>query len=303
MRVPLFALALLGLLVAAPLAAPQAGGPAAPPADANVAFAGNHTARYWVVPAGPLAPGSNATLHFLVEGASNSTFGAINVSLSSAALRFANATGTQTPAPNATNHSFSAPFALSGNATGNASYSFTLTVHGAGENATTVLATISATGHVQVQGAAPVPAPLIPTSWLVGGGIALLVAIAIGAYSVRERNLRRRMRGQARSQVMRELELEKKLERVEEKDPEQAAAIKQEIRQQEVVREKRRELQILEAKRADVLKNMDLLRKRHEMGALSKHQFDTMLAKRQADLARIEAEIAEMERQDSASAA
>src|SRR5581483_4179882 len=115
-------------------------------------------------------------------------------------------------------------------------------------------------------------------------------------YSIRQRNVRRRMNeGPKRSQVMREVELERKLEKAAQKDPEQAAQIKAEIRQQEQVREKRREVQILEAKRADVLKTMDLLRKRHEAGGLSKLQYDNMLAKKKADLERIEAEIAQME--------
>src|SRR5581483_12219506 len=123
-------------------------------------------------------------------------------------------------------------------------------------------------------------------------------------YSIRQRNVRRRMNeGPKRSQVMREVELERKLEKAAQKDPEQAAQIKAEIRQQEQVREKRREVQILEAKRADVLKTMDLLRKRHEAGGLSKLQYDTMLSKRQADLERIEREIAEMEAQDAGGSA
>jgi hypothetical protein len=130
--------------------------------------------------------------------------------------------------------------------------------------------------------------------WYVGGGAALLVVLGVVVYGLRQRSVRRRMNeGPRRSQVMREMALEQELTRA--KDPERAAEIKAEIRQQEQVREKRRELQILEAKRADVLKTMDLLRKRHEAGGLTKHQYDTMLAKRQADLERIEREIAEME--------
>jgi hypothetical protein len=304
MRVSLLALALVALLLGAPLAAAQATNtttPGAPPPQASTAFSGNVTARYWVLPEGALAPGANGTLHFLVQ-ANGTPMGAINYTLNASALAFANRTGTHAPAPNATNASFSIPFSIPSNASGNASYGFTLTVHGAGENATAILATLSGAGDVQVQAPAPVAAPRIPTSWLIGGGILLLVAVAAGAYSVRERRLRARMRGQARSQVMREMELEQKLEKARAKDPGQAAAIQQEIRQQETVREKRRELQILEAKRADVLKNMDLLRKRHETGGLSKLQFDNMMAKRQADLSKIEAEIAEMERQDASAA-
>ncbi|HWH09202.1 MAG TPA: hypothetical protein VNX21_08380, partial [Candidatus Thermoplasmatota archaeon] len=100
----------------------------------------------------------------------------------------------------------------------------------------------------------------------------------------------------SRSQALREVELEERAA----KRPEEAAVIQQELRQQEKVKEKRRDLQILEAKRADVLKTMDLLRKRHEAGGLTKLQYDNMVAKKQADLQRIEAEIAQMEAEDAA---
>jgi hypothetical protein len=141
---------------------------------------------------------------------------------------------------------------------------------------------------------APLPAPAVPTWGYALGAVLLVLVAGVVAYSVRERSLRRRMRGATRSQALRE----EQLEQIAEKRPEQAAAIHQEIRQQEQVREKRRELQILEAKRADVVKGMDLLKKRLDLGALSKLQYDSMLAKRQAELERIDAEIAAMRAED-----
>ena len=154
-----------------------------------------------------------------------------------------------------------------------------------------------------------VPAPpaeddRIPTGVWIGAGVVLLAAVALGGVAAKRRADRRRMNeGPRRSQVMREMELEQKLEKAKQKDPEQAAVIQQEIRQQEQVREKRRELQILEAKRVDALKTIDLLRKRHEAGGLTKLQYDNMVAKKQQDLQRIEAEIAQMEAEDGTRAA
>jgi hypothetical protein len=336
MRAPqlLLALSLAALLVGAPLALAQgADKVSTPPASAQTVTSGNHSATFWVVPQEGVEAGANGSLVFVVRATNNSTVESVEVQLSSTTLLFANATSTRTTAaPNASVLQFTELFTAGQAATGNASYSFTLRVtsapvalnatapanesdanatqSGANEtqpasNATASVTTLSGGGVVPILAVVvPTPAPLVPTPYLVGGGVVLLVAVAIGAYAVRERNLKRRMQGEKRrSQVMREMELEKELERVEEKQPEKAAAIKQEIRQQEVVREKRRELQILEAKRADVLKNMDLLRKRHEMGGLSKLQFDNMIKKREADLAKIEAEIAEMERLDSGASA
>jgi hypothetical protein len=129
----------------------------------------------------------------------------------------------------------------------------------------------------------------------VGGAAVVLVAAGAGALVARQRSQRRKMRGQTRSQALREVELEERAQ----KRPEEAAAIQAELRQQEKVKEKRRDLQILEAKRADVHKTLDLLKKRHEAGGLTKLQYDNMVAKKQQDLARIEADIAAMEAEDS----
>ncbi|HET6405599.1 MAG TPA: hypothetical protein VFH78_13230 [Candidatus Thermoplasmatota archaeon] len=151
---------------------------------------------------------------------------------------------------------------------------------------------------------APPPSPGVPREWLfIGLAVLLLAGGGLGLVA-RQRAVKRRMNAAPRrSQVMREMELEQKLEKAKAKDPEAAVVIQQEIRQAEQVREKRRELQILEAKRADALKTLDLLKKRHEAGGLTKLQYDNMVAKKRQDLERIEAEIAEMERQDSGAAA
>lgn len=145
----------------------------------------------------------------------------------------------------------------------------------------------------------PAGSPPLPWTWiLLAGAVLLGGGVAVG---IRRRNERIRMNAlhQRRSQALRE----ESLEAQKRKKPEEVQRVQAEIRQAEQVREKRREVQILEAKRADALKTLDLLQKRHESGALSKHQFDQMAAKKKADLARIDAEIAEFERQDGGSAA
>lgn len=144
--------------------------------------------------------------------------------------------------------------------------------------------------------AAPAPPAGLPTSWLLGGAAVLLLAAGAGAWALRERGQRRRMRGETRSRALREAQMEERARR----KPEQAAVIQQEIRAEEKVRERRRDLQILDAKRADALRSIELLRKRHESGGLTKLQHDNMVGKKRADLARIEAEIAAAEAEDAA---
>lgn len=179
-------------------------------------------------------------------------------------------------------------------------YSFTVTIR-EGDAEGAVVETFTGDGTFTIaEILVPQPPTGIPTTWIVGGIVALVLVGGAGAYAMQQRRERERMnRAPRRSQVMREAALERELERARAKEPERAVAIQQEIREQERTRETRRELQILEAKRADALKTMDLLRKRHEAGGLTKLQYDNMVAKKQADLERIEREIAEMEGSDS----
>lgn len=191
------------------------------------------------------------------------------------------------------------------NAVGSYDYSVNFTAF-ADQNGTLVeLGSAMSTGSVTVATAElPAPVgPVLPRTWLLAGLAILVIGGGAGAIALRQRAIRRRMNeGPRRSQVMREMELEQKLEKARTKDPEQAVQIQQEIRAAETVREKRRELQILEARRADAQKTLDLLKRRHEAGGLTKLQYDNMAAKKREDLARLEAEIAQMERQDTGAA-
>jgi len=295
----------LVLLVAALLLAPLgfAQDATTPPEGAHVAAAGVSQLAWFVGP-GPRevnesAPvGGSGSLWIAVSNLSAtnaSRFAVVNVS--SATLVFDNASLTVPAAGNASWSYQVVAFDVPSNASGPAAFALEVSVYERlPSNETTLVGHGTGAGSVALEGSAVAPAPAVPVSWYVGGGVAVLLVAAVAGYSIRQRNVRRRMNeGPKRSQVMREVELERKLEKAAQKDPEQAAQIKAEIRQQEQVREKRREVQILEAKRADVLKTMDLLRKRHEAGGLSKLQYDNMLAKKKADLERIEAEIAQME--------
>lgn len=296
-------LAALALL----LPAVAAEGTVAPPAGAATASVAGVGVAIWVgapdARNATLAPGAADTLRVVLTFSGNLTEPNVTrtwfVNLTSSSLVFDNATlqgSFASPFPEAPQAAGATQVRAASNATGDLAYTANVTLLETRGNATLVLGQATLNGALAV--VAPAPAPGIPLwAWYLLGAVVLLGVVALGV-SARNRSVRRRMNeGPRRSQVMREMELEKQLEKA--KEPERVAEIKAEIRQQEQVREKRRELQILEAKRADVLKTMDLLRKRHEAGGLTKLQYDTMLAKRQADLERIEREIAEMEAQDA----
>lgn len=295
--------ALVALVVLLTLAAPgvvaQEKPVVFPPPGAHLAQAGNATLAYWVG-TGPASVDENVT----ANGSYALWFGLNATNASTPRTAYLNVTGGEgtlnaTPLVLTTGAGGLAYASLNvtipdGFANASVAYAFTGELYEAANNTTVLLGPVTGSGSFGVQGSVPAPAPAIPVwGYYAGGAVLLLAAVALGV-SARNRNVRRRMNeAPRRSQVMREMELERELERA--KEPEKAAEIKAEIRQQEQVREKRREIQILEAKRADVLKTMDLLRKRHEAGGLTKLQYDQMLAKRKADLERIEAEIAAME--------
>lgn len=316
MRRPLLALA-LALAMAVPLlVAPGAAASGiSPPQQAQKFDLSGRQVSHWVSNATELvnasaaalqsiAPGSDATLWVGVvvdRQDTNASRLVFFVNVSSAQLAFTNTSAEL-------NRSFEgvvtseefhyASFAFrAANTLPNASASYTVSVEGFAVNATgnwTKLGAAVGTGQLTIDSVAASAPVGIPTWAYYAGGAGLLLVVGVIVYSARQRNLRTRMRGDTRSQALREAELEE----LARKKPEQAAVIKQEIRQQETVREKRRELQILEAKRADIEKNMGLLKKRHEMGALSKLQYDQMVAKKQAELVKLDAEIAAMEAAD-----
>jgi hypothetical protein len=168
-------------------------------------------------------------------------------------------------------------------------------------NGTTTLFSGSAGTRSFAVVGAPVAAPAAGPRWAVPLALTLALVLVVGiGWGLKRRRDRAAMNAlhRRRSQALRDEVVEKGA-----KKPEAAQRVQQEIRQVEQVREKRRELQILEAKRADALKTIDLLQKRREAGSLSQHQFDQMAAKKRVDLERIEADIAQMEREDSGSAA
>lgn len=298
------------LLAALIFLVPLVGASGAPyPRGAHEFEIEGRTAAWWIgepATAGPQANSVNSsvptsgndTLWFavLVDRLDpNATSLEAYVNVSSDQLKFAVGSGNITKdysAPNVTSEAFhfvGFPFAAPPTA-GTARFSFT--IDAVSYNGTNVSSSAHGTGsgEVVIAGSVVAPAPGIPRSFLIGAGVILLAAIVAGAYGVRQRNVRRRMRGRTRSTTLKELEQEEKARK-----PEHLVQVQQEIRQQEQVRAQRRELQILIAKRADAQKGIELLRKRHELGALSKLQYDNMVAKRQGELAKIEAEIAQME--------
>lgn len=328
-RVPV----LLVLLVAGLLAPLALASGFFPPGGAQSVVGGEVTLAYWIGPSpdvGEVAESVNTSeqgnLWFGVQKArwtpaqpDNATEGNAtdenatdtNATLEAAQWTFVNLTSTDLVFDNAnlvirshpltsTEWDFTnSTFQLAAQNLTEAAYTFTVESYRTDANGTVLLGTATGGGTVRVS--QPVIAPGLPVTYLVAGGAVVVVGAGAAIFAMRQRREQRLMnQAPRRSQVMREMELEREMEKVAEKDPEAAQEIRQELRVQEQVREKRRELQILEAKRADLQKGMDLLRKRHEAGGLTKHQYDTMVAKRQQDLQRIEAEIAEMEAQDAA---
>lgn len=300
-----FLLALL--LVAAPLAGAQS---STPPAGAfQQDLGGGVRMALWVGPSNATAneearPGDETRLWFAAYAPdANATDLATYFNVTSDDLALANASVVVPGPAGASWVEGSIPVTIPANFTGTqARYNFTFTMRHEPANGTSEdRAFYRGESVVPIaQVVAPAPAPTIDTPVLVGGGLLLLLVLGFGVYGLRQRREKAVMnRAPRRSQALREEALEKAAE----KRPEEVVQIQQEIRQEEKVREKRRELQILEAKRADALKTLDLLKKRHEAGGLTKLQYDNMVAKKQADLQRIEAEIAEMERQDSGAAA
>lgn len=310
------ALLALVMLLLAPGALAQ-GAPEPHLPGAHTASVGNATVSFWVGPSATvvdetLALGEEGSLWFWLDGSETALVAYLNVTPSTATLAIPNGSVVLTAAANATrapvNVSFAPTIADAGVV--NQSYAFSGEVYREANGTLELVGPISGAGAftMDVGALVPVPPPAepggIPRSWLIAGIAVLVVGGGAGAILARQRAVKRRMNeGPRRSQVMREMELEQKLEKAKAKDPEAAVVIQQEIRQAEQVREKRRELQILEAKRADAMKTLDLLKKRHEAGGLTKLQYDNMAAKKRADLERIEAEIAEMERGDSGAAA
>lgn len=288
----------LALLLALPMAlAQEAEKPIVTPSDAETVQVGNLTLAHWVGSATAternVSANGTASLWFAVRNATSPVTVFLNVTAQGVGVPNGTlvVTGIQSVALDLSNVTSDT----------NASYTFAGEAY-EDQNGTLVLVgPVSGSGAFVVLGAIEVPVPPggVSPLWIVAG-LALLGVLVVGGFAAKRSAERRRMNAAPRrSQVMRDLELERKLERAEERDPGQAAVIKQEIRQQEQVREKRRELQILEAKRADALKTIDLLKKRHEAGGLTKLQYDNMVAKKQQDLQRIEAEIAQMEAEDA----
>lgn len=301
--------------MASPLALAQDEKPLAlPPAGAHDATVGNATLAYWVSP-GPgfvkesIDLGEHAAIWFGLVGANDTRLVVhLNVTPTSATLSLSNASFTLDAAPRGfalANATVAPTVADAGRV--NMTYSFSAQVYEEQNGTLVLLGPVSGEGAFTYDVGAFVPAPPapgVPTTWLLVGAAVLVVGGIGGAVAMRQRAVKRRMNeGPRRSQVMREMEIEEKLEKAKAKDPEAAVVIQQEIRQAEKVRENRRELQILEAKRADALKTIDLLRKRHEAGGLTRLQYDNMVAKKQADLERIEAEIAQMQGDETGAAA
>lgn len=169
------------------------------------------------------------------------------------------------------------------------SVSFTVTVDGASESGVLTIEVVPA----------PAPAPEGPSPAVVAIGLGAAVLVAGGAWYAVARA--RRPRAKPKSATLQRMEMEKQLEQA--KTVEQKAAIQEEIRAVEAEKSHARDLQILEAKRADVERTIDLLKKRHDAGQLTRLQYERMVEKKLDELDRINSELVAAEAGQSSQSA
>jgi hypothetical protein len=134
----------------------------------------------------------------------------------------------------------------------------------------------------------PAPGPSLLLPEIVAAIVVLVLLVLAVALSLR----RRQVRAAPRSAAMRHAQLEEQIERAK---PEEAAQLRQEAVREEQTRALSREAAIVQAKIRDVEAGLDRLRARKDSGRLSQYQFDQMSAERNAELARLQAELRNLE--------
>lgn len=154
---------------------------------------------------------------------------------------------------------------------------FTLTVQGASESGVLTLEVVPAPSP-------PAEGPGTLTIVLGVGAAALVIGGA--AYAVARA---RKPKARPKSETLQRIEMEKQLESA--KTVEEKQAIREEIKAVEAEKSRARDLQILEAKRADVERTIDLLKKRHDAGQLTRLQYEKMVEKKLDELDRINEEL------------
>ncbi|HLE96732.1 MAG TPA: hypothetical protein VI997_05110 [Candidatus Thermoplasmatota archaeon] len=267
---------------------------AAQPTDSTVV--GPVEASWWIGAAGSEGPASNVTpgaemaLHVTGRALGNGTYrvavddiriasgvlvAALAIDPPPTTAAFSNATGPATVAV-----AFAAP-----SLPGTASVTVTLVVL---ENATalqnaTEVARKEVASTFLVVAPAPPPAPGVPVwVWAIG----TVVVLGAGAAVLRFR--KRQVKVAPRSRTLQELEVETKAEKARPKDAATIAAEYEAVQKKEAERLATREASILDAKRADIRKSIDLARQRHERGELSAFQFQKLKENKEKQLAELE---------------
>lgn len=144
-----------------------------------------------------------------------------------------------------------------------------------------------------------VPAPAPPAA----GPSALSIVLGVGAAAVVLGGAAfavaraRRPKARPKSETLQRIEMEKQLESA--RTVEEKQAIREEIKAVEAGKSRARDLQILEAKRADVERTIDLLKKRHDAGQLTRLQYEKMVEKKLDELDRINEELVAAEAGES----
>lgn len=281
-----FALALAALLALAPLLAPALAAPGdAPPPAAARSQLGNVTAYAWTgladgTPRTAWSASESGTLFLVLDG-TNATAGFVNGTLSVSPTAAASLDLASFSMPLAAGARVDRPFAFTlADLEGDVTFTLALFVSG---NGTSANATLTVPVTVTRAPVAP-PSGLSP---LAIGALAAVVLVGGGAWLYARS--KRQVKVAPRSRALREEAIERG------RRPEEAAVVAEEVRREEAVRVERREVQILQAKRADAQRTIERLDERRAAGQLTELQHARMTEKKRAELADIERQIREFD--------
>lgn len=132
----------------------------------------------------------------------------------------------------------------------------------------------------------PTTTPRPPTPvWV--WALAAVVLLAVVPFAVQKAR-KRQVKVAPRSRTLSELQVEDKAEKASPKRAAEVEAARQEVAAREAERLAQRESSILDAKRNDILRSIELMKQRHERGELTAFQFQKLKEKKEAQLAELE---------------
>ena len=226
------------------------------------------------------ANGTNVTVRFFLEPLDNGTYRVAIARLGETA----NVTGTATPGADPLANSVTTTFVAHGPAGDTVIALFAAEVHRL-DNGT---AAYIDRGNLEVSFAiiAPTPPPVtgFPAwAWYVVGALVLLIALVVV-----QKARKRQVRVAPRSRTLQELQVEDKAEKTSARRAAEVEAARQEVEAREAERLAQRENSIVDAKRQDILRSIELMKQRRERGELTEFQFQKLKEKKEAQLAELD---------------